>query len=228
MALLGRDARARRETGEILCEGEKLLLDALSRGVAPIAVLYAKGAALPALPPDTRLFETDADVVKSVSSQKTPQGILFTVPRPQVTGAVDLSAKHILLDRVQDPGNVGAVIRTAEAFGLGSVMLAGGCADPFGPKALRAAMGAALRHPIREVNADNLPPLALVALDARGEDIKEFPPGPCIAVIGSEGAGIQPSLLARCTRRLRIPMKGGAESLNAAVAAGIFMWVMSR
>jgi TrmH family RNA methyltransferase len=130
----------------------------------------------------------------------------------------------VLLDRMQDPGNVGAILRTAEAFSVDTVLLTLGCADPYGPKALRAAMGAALRQKIAFVEPDSLPPLPLVALDADGDDIRSWKPEPCIAVIGNEGEGIAPEFLRKCGKRLRIPMTGRVESLNAAVAAAVLMW----
>lgn len=228
LSRLSKDAAARRETGEILCEGLKLLTDALASGLEPLMVAHTPGLELPPLPNGVRIVCVPAGLIESVSAQKTPQGLLFTLKRPSAPETPDARGKHILLDRVQDPGNVGAVIRTAEAFSLASVMLTPGCADPFSPKALRGAMGAALRLPVYHTTPEDLPPLPLVALDLEGDDIREWTPGPCIAVIGSEGGGIAPELLSRCERKLKIPMTGQAESLNAAAAAAILMWEMNR
>ncbi|MCL2030184.1 MAG: RNA methyltransferase [Oscillospiraceae bacterium] len=228
MARLARDAAARRETGEILCEGEKLLRDALDTGLAPIAVLCTEGQRLPPLPEAVRIVTVPAAVLESVSALRSPPGVLFTARRPEPAAGIDPGGRHVLLDRMQDPGNVGTLFRTAEAFSVDTVLLTAGGADPYGPKALRAAMGAALRQKAAFVEPDELPPLPLVALDAGGEDIRGWTPGPCIAVIGNEGGGIAPELLARCTRRLRVPMTGKAESLNAAAAAAVLMWEMMK
>lgn len=223
-----KDTTARRDSGEIVCEGIKLLDDALVSGLSPLTVLHTPETELPPLPGGVRVVCVPPPLMESVSTLRTPQGLLFTLSRPAVTADVDSNGKHVLLDRVQDPGNVGAVIRTAEAFSLSSVMLTPGCADPYSPKALRGAMGAVLRMPIRPVDPVDLPDLPLVALDTEGSDIREWVPGPCIAVIGSEGGGIAPEILARCERRIRIPMTGRAESLNAAAAAIILMWEMTK
>jgi TrmH family RNA methyltransferase len=227
MARLARDASARREAGEILCEGDKLLRDALDTGLMPIAALFAEGRSLPPLPESVRAVTVPAAILESVSSLRSPPDVLFTMKRPEPVSQVSLTGRHILLDRMQDPGNVGAVLRTAEAFSVDTVLLTSGCADPYGPKTLRAAMGAALRQKLAFVEPDELPPLPLIALDAEGDDIREWKPEPCIAVIGNEGEGVAPELLRRCERRLRIPMTGQAESLNAAVAAAILMWELT-
>ena len=228
MARLARDAAARRETGEIVCEGDKLLRDALDTGSMPIAVLCAEGQDLPPLPESTRAAIVPLAILESVSALRSPPDVLFTIRRPEPVSEISLTGRHVLLDRMQDPGNVGAVLRTAEAFSVDTVLLTPGCADPYGPKALRAAMGAALRQKLAFAEADHLPPMPLIALDADGDDIRDWKPGPCVAVIGSEGGGIAPELMARCTRRLRIPMTGQAESLNAAVAAAVLMWEMTH
>ena len=228
MARLARDAAARRETGELLCEGEKLLRDALDTGFAPVAVLYADGQAVPPLPRGTRAVCVPPAILESVSALRSPPGVLFTLKHPEPAEAVSPDGRHILLDRMQDPGNVGAILRTAEAFSVDTVLLTPGCADPYGPKALRAAMGAALRQKVAFVEPDTLPAMPLVALDTDGDDIRDWKPGPCVAVIGSEGEGVSPDLLARCETRLRVPMTGKAESLNAAVAAAVLMWEMTH
>ena len=143
--------------------------------------------------------------MQSVSSMRTPQGVLFSLRLPQ-EGALRVQPGMLLLDRIQDPGNLGTILRTADAFDL-PVLLTNGCADPFSEKTVRASMGAVFRRP---------PQSAAQA---------SYPGGVCV-VIGSEGQGICPELLAASDRQIIIPMQPRCESLNAAVAAAIVLWQM--
>ncbi|HPR79524.1 MAG TPA: RNA methyltransferase, partial [Candidatus Limiplasma sp.] len=141
--------------------------------------------------------------------------------------------KVILLENVQDPGNVGTILRTADASGFQTCILTPGCADPFSPKALRATMGSVFRVPC--VQSDDAAQTVLTLKTAGyavlasvldGEDFYNRPklPQKVCVIIGNEGAGITPQTVAEATHRFRLPMRGGAESLNAAVAAAILMY----
>jgi len=137
------------------------------------------------------------------------------------------------LENVQDPGNVGTVLRTLDAAGFDGCVFTPGCADPYGPKTLRATMGSTFRVPMCTVPdaagaartlAENGYAVIGAALD--GEPFYErgkLPDKLCV-IIGNEGQGMTRETLANCTHRYRLPMRGGAESLNAAVAAAIFMY----
>ena len=144
--------------------------------------------------------------------------------------------KVLALEAVQDPGNVGTVLRTADAFGIDLVVLLDGCADLYAPKTVRAAMGAVFRQPAivmdREAfvsfcRGQNLP-LYGAALSSRAQDLRKLDLSRAAVVIGSEGQGLSRTMLDACDGELIIPMTGEAESLNAAVAAAIVMWEMQR
>ena len=166
---------------------------------------------------------------------KTPQGIAATVairPEPQtLTGS-----RIVALDGVQDPGNVGTILRTADAAGFDGALLSDACADLYGAKTLRATMGSVFRVPTRRTGdlADELAAMrgagyAVVATELGGADFyANCPHERCVLVIGSEGRGVSEAVRAVATHHLALPMRGGAESLNAAVAAGIMIYEMAR
>ena len=144
-----------------------------------------------------------------------------------------LGDKLVLMEQVQDPGNVGAILRTMDAAGFSGAVLTPGCADPYAPKALRATMGAIFRIPtlqaqsaVQAVQALKKEGYAVVAAELGGTDFFQRKPlgeKVCL-IIGNEGAGITKETLAAATHRYRLPMKGGAESLNAAAAAAIMIY----
>ena len=147
-----------------------------------------------------------------------------------------LAGRYVVLDGVQDPGNVGAVLRTADAFGCTGALLLPGCADPYGPKTLRAAMGAVFRLPLYAVGLEDLPrlladaglPLYGTALRHDTVDVRQRDLRRCALVIGSEGRGVSAEVLALCRETLRIPMSPHCESLNAAAAAAVLLWEAYR
>jgi TrmH family RNA methyltransferase len=170
----------------------------------------------------------------------TPQGILAVV-QPRTWTVADIPSGPILVvDGVQDPGNVGTLIRTAHALGASASLLLRGTADPMNPKALRAAMGATFRHPV--VQLDDAPfitwarqhgiTLWAAAADgtplARALDGKRIRTESIAVIVGNEGAGIRPQLNAVAAKRVAIPLARGAESLNVAVAAGILLYEVLR
>lgn len=212
--------------GEYICDGRKLLEDALRSGISPRCVLAAEGAVLPALPPGTRLVFVPEALIRAVSPSDSPQGVVFTCATPVQDDSVDPQGRYLLLDRVQDPRNVGSMLRTAEALGASGAWLTRGSADPFGPKAVRAGMGAVFRLPVRYVTPDAVRSsgLPLIASAAAGADVRGARRGPCVLAIGNEGAGLSDELLGMAAGTVSIPMPGGAESLNAAAAAAILMW----
>ena len=144
--------------------------------------------------------------------------------------------RYVVLDGVQDPGNVGAVLRTADAFGCTGALLLPGCADPYGPKTLRAAMGAVFRLPLYTVGLEDLPrlladaglPLYGAALRDDTEDARALALRRCAIAIGSEGRGLTEGVLALCDRTIKIPMSEHCESLNAAAAATVLLWEAAR
>lgn len=232
LRLLGRDKAYRRGQGLFLCDGEKLLSEALANG-AEIAEIYLRGAhggsALPKVP----VYALSEDVFDYASPLEHSPGPLFTVrTRPLPESA--RPDRVIVLENVQDPGNVGTVLRTAAAFGTELVVLLGECADPYNPKTVRAAMGALFRQRIWETEPAALGarlrewelPLLGAALRADSVDVKSVSLRRAAIAVGNEGRGLTDALLAMCDQKIILPMTPGSESLNAAVAASVLMWEM--
>lgn len=224
-------AAYRRETGEFLCDSPKLLQEALLWQAEITAVVTI--SPLPRLPEHIRQVQVPEDIMSSISPVKTPQGVLFTCRLPQAPLPRSLTGRrYVLLDGVQDPGNVGTVWRTADAFGAAGLFLLPGCAEPFAPKTVRATMGACFRLPVWEGTLDELTgrlarsavPLYATALRDDTEDIRSVPLGSAAVVIGSEGRGVSQPVLDACRATLKIPMRDRCESLNAAVAASVVLW----
>jgi TrmH family RNA methyltransferase len=223
---LGAGPAFRRSEGLYAADGRKLLEDALRSGVVPEQVILTEGAGVPELPPGTEVITVPGDVMDSLSLTETPQGVLFICRLP-VPPPPPEKGRWLLLDRIQDPGNTGSILRTAEAFGLDGVLLAPGCADPFSPKAVRASMGAIFRLPVLPYADAQCAPLQFIVTDMGGEPLSAFP-GDCIVVLGNEGDGVSPELRERADKVVSIPMKGKAESLGVAAAAAILCWEMSK
>lgn len=228
---LGRDKAYRREQGLFLCDGEKLLSEALANG-ADIAEIYLRGAKPAGNMPDVPVYSLSEDVFGYASPLEHSPGPLFTVRAKPLPESVR-PERVIVLENVQDPGNVGTVLRTLDAAGFDGCILTPGCADPFGPKALRATMGSVFRVPVcsvgntvETVQALNARGYATLAAALDGENFYRRAPLParlCV-LIGNEGAGLTKQAQDACTNRFRLPMRGGAESLNAAVAAAVMMY----
>lgn len=227
-----KERKGRQETGLFLVEGRKLVGEALGSDFPVAQLLVAEGYHgefdLPENVPVTALPE---HVLAAVCDTKTPQGIAAVVG---MRDAPMTGKRLVALDGVQDPGNVGTIIRTADAAGFDGVLLSGQCADVYSPKVLRATMGSLFHVPVR-VTGDL--PGALRALRAEGfrvlssqldgapfADAARACRGALCLVIGNEGNGVSEDVQAVADVKVRLPMRGRAESLNAAVAAGIMMY----
>ncbi|HEU5357482.1 MAG TPA: RNA methyltransferase [Gemmatimonadales bacterium] len=241
-----RKARERRALA--LAEGIRLVEEALAAGVAikgaaiaPALEGTARGQALKAaLTARSVPLEvvTDAELV-GLADTEHPQGVV-AVASPRVWSLADIHVTPghpvLVLDGVQDPGNVGTIARTALALGAAGLVALPGTADLLNPKALRGSMGALFRLPaVHAADAECLDWLtaggvALWVTDANGEDIRRIgpPTAPVALVLGNEGAGIRADLLAAGMRRVSIPIAQEAESLNVAVAAGILLHEVTR
>jgi len=228
------DRGVRREKGLMLAQGRKLLAEALQNGMTPLTLLYSGEA--PQLPPETRTFLVPEELLAWISPMKSAPELLFTLSVPEDQGKP--SGRILFAEELQDPGNVGTLLRTAAAFGFDGAVLAGAGADPWGPKALRAAMGATFRIKVWERPdtaealaelADSGIPLYSAALQGDTETVGKlrFPSSFALA-IGNEGHGLGTATLAASEKILRIPMAPGAESLNAAAAAAVLMWEVFR
>ncbi len=227
---------ARREAGLFSAEGPKLLEEAVKAGAAVHTVITAEGTQADC-PGNVRRVEVPPGLFKGLCDTQTPQGVLFLAEMPALSPPERLEGgRWLVLDGLQDPGNVGTIWRTADALGADGLILAGHCADPFSPKTVRATMGACFRLPVYEAETEALPgllkrsglPLYATALREDTVDIKTAQLDRCAVVIGSEGRGVSPELLRLSEKTLKIPMRKRCESLNAAAAAAIVLWEMGR
>lgn len=222
----------RQEAGQFLCDSPKLLQEACLWGAPIHTVLYTHGVPLPDLG-SAQVREVSESVMASVSPMETPQGVVFTcsMTPPPLLPRLE-RGRYLVLDGIQDPGNVGTILRTADAFDCRAVFLLPGCADLYSPKTLRAAMGAHFRSlffsctlaeaAARFREADI--PLYAAALGEHTSDVRRADLTSAALVVGSEGRGVSPQTLAACAGTLQIPMTARCESLNAAVAAAILLW----
>ena len=231
--------KQRAAAGLFFAEGPKLCLE-LARGCRA-AELYATAPALAHTPALAGLgpavVEITQPVAEKLAGTRSTQGVfaLFETPATDPAPLLATARRILALEAVQDPGNVGTLLRSAAAFGFDAVLLGPGCAAPFSAKVLRASMGAAGRLPLG-VCADL--PAALGALRGRGVAClaaalykarpldavgTQFPGGVCV-VIGSEGQGLSDAAIAACSAAVRIPMTDRVESLNAGVAGSILLW----
>ena len=215
-----------RKQVEELIRSERLDLVAIATSDEALASRYAESVETLYLP---------EKLLHGISSTVHDQGVVALLERP--SWQLDPSSIErgiVVLDRVQDPGNVGTLVRLAVAFGCDAVVTITGSADPYSPKALRASAGTALTIPIAAATSDEAVSLSesagLSLLAADGEAREVLPcslPSRFSLVLGSEGQGVDPHLLSRC-RRIRIPISPEAESLNVAAAAAILLYELGR
>jgi len=235
---LAQDGAAYRKLGQVWIEGDHLCaaLRARSRPAAQ-AVITDEGWDIDADLRELAGWAAKITLVppalfKSLSSLESPARIGFVVDLPAET-ALDTQAASVVLDRVQDAGNVGSILRSAAAFGVAQVLALKGTAALWSPKVLRAGMGAhfALRL-VEGLDADALQALQvpLVATSSHAEAALPSAtlPRPCAWVLGHEGQGVAPALLQRCALTVRIPQPGGEESLNVAAAAAVCLYESVR
>lgn len=242
--LLG-DAKQRRESGLFVLEGARLCEEA-ARYADVRTVLYTERSArqypqiLEALrKTGAETTELSDSLANYIADTENPQGVFCVCRMPQNTmPPIDPQGRYLALENVRDPGNLGTIIRTAEAFGLDALLLSEGCCDVYNPKVLRGSMGGVLRLPIAAVgelpqaiaswNAQGLRTLACVA-DRTAQSVTSAQLGKgCVCLIGNEANGLTAEAQAASTARVTIPMGGRAESLNAAVAACIVLWELNR
>jgi RNA methyltransferase, TrmH family len=242
-----RKARERRSL--VVLEGRRLVEDALAGGARIEALLLAADADAEALGARAQAAGIDMQSVprrdfETVADTETPGGVIAVAQwEPLALDALPAPgprAVALVLDAVQDPGNVGTMIRTAHALGAWCTIALDGTADPRNPKVLRGAMGSHFRHPVAEASFDELATFVavrrcdvrLAAAAGASLPVGTAPggtaPGPIALVVGSEGAGVREAWQGVPHRRVAIPMRAGAESLNAAVAAGILLFELLR
>ena len=233
-------AKYRAEKSSFVIEGIRTIEDALLNGISFTQLFFTNEAEhkfsdyiKKFVPNSNEVYILSESIMAYVSDTKTPQGVIAVAKMPQNTFNVNRNGKYIALENLQDPANLGAVTRTAEALGISGIFVSSNSCDVYSPKVLRASMGTVLRMPIcvcdnllSELKKNNLVTYACV-VHGEAESLGSFKfENGSVAVIGNEGNGLSEEMINGCDRRITIKMNGNAESLNAAVAASIVMWEM--
>ena len=231
--------RARKNRDLVLVEGPKLLEEAIRSNISLRVVAGDDRAASAVLPVKAPFIRFSPALMKSLSDVETHQGLLALVERPRfsLTWLAADDAFILILNGLQDPGNVGTLFRTAEAAGVTGILLTRGCADPMSAKALRASAGSAFRVPhVTDLSVDELlallpPPIRLAAAVATPGALSVFETSftrPVAVALGAEGSGLDARLEANASMRIRIPFAAEVESLNVAAAGAVILFEMAR
>jgi len=239
--------KAREESGQFLAEGLKIVTEAVDQGRAPRILLHsAEAAAHPLLrraaeatqAAGGEVIEVSHDILTKISRRENAQTVLAVFDQAFValTALQPASALcWVALQAVRDPGNLGTVIRTADAAGCGGVILVGDCCDPYSVEAVRATMGSIFAVPIAKAGVDEFiawragwpgsvaGTLLTATTDFRAADYR----APTLVLMGNEQAGLPPELAAICDVTVKIPMRGRADSLNLAVATGVMIYAVT-
>ena len=235
--------KERKEKNLFVLEGVRLCYDGVRSGVF-IKDVFCTKECMEKFPNEIEALRLSSenfyfvtkDIVKSISDTVNPQGIICTVKKENHTFKYEKGKKYIALDTVQNPDNLGAISRTAEALGIDGIIIYGGC-DIYNPKAQRASMGSLLRMKIKMTDSleDEIAELKKIGIksyatvpDSNAKSITDvdFSKG-AMCIIGNEGNGIRPEILSLCDK-ITIKMQGRAESFNASVAASIVMWELMK
>ena len=225
--------KAREEAGVFAADGTKLLEEAVKYYSGLDTVILSDGVEAE-VPGHVRIIRVPGDVMESISPMQSPQGALFLCRFPEEKNFVPVPGM-LLLDGIQDPGNLGTILRTADALDI-PVGLLEGCADPYSHKVVRASMGAVFRRDVLRSDWQTVKAactsagisIGVTALSPRAKDLRQSDLKNMAVVIGSEGQGVRKEILDNADAELIIPMNPHCESLNAAVAATIVMWQMKQ
>lgn len=232
-----KERSARREMGLHLIEGERLVFDAINSAIRPETIIIEDGRQelneqISALGLSYTLVSRQ--VLEAICDTPSPQGICASVYTPNTSPPESYpSGMMVALDALQDPGNLGTILRTADAMGAAGLLLGEGCTDVYSPKAMRAAMGSTYHLPIyrgelkKELTRLQEQGYKLVCGHLRGEERIPDVGQNCVLVIGNEGNGVSDDIAELC-ELCRLPMYGRAESLNASVAASILIYELAK
>jgi TrmH family RNA methyltransferase len=237
--------KSRAESGLFLAEGAKLVLDALSVGWVPQMIVALEPAGgeggVAALAAKVRaaggdVVWTNGAVMEKLARRENPQTVLGVFEQRLAPLSAFTGGTVIALEAPRDPGNIGTVIRTADAAGAAGVILVGPSADPFGVETVRATMGSIFHVPLAKADhaafggfLDRWTGAVIGTHLSATEDIRTLRPAePQILLMGTEQAGLTEALAARCTRLVKIPMAGQADSLNLAVATAVALYELRR
>jgi RNA methyltransferase, TrmH family len=241
--------KVRRETGLFVAEGASVLMTARDAGWRPRMLVFLAGSAASGIPRElvrwadgagAECLEVSEAVLAKLAAKDNPQTMLGVfeqrwMPEP-APDAVAKDAVWVALEGVRDPGNLGTIIRTADAVGAGGVMLVGTCCDPYAREAVRATMGSIFNMPLARASPEHF---SAWAGKWRGDIVgthleasEDFRSGryrtPTLLVMGSEGPGLSPEIARVCTRLVKIPMAGRLDSLNLAVATALMLYEIRR
>jgi TrmH family RNA methyltransferase len=242
-----REARARKEAGLCVAEGPKLAQEALAAGAALCEFLVTPGflaqpgqaGLLAALrQAGARGSLVPEGLFAKVSDAESPQGIMLSLEQPRLSPGWALGGLMLAAHELQDPGNLGTLLRSARACGVAHAFLSPGCADAFSPKALRAGAGAqfgmqvhsdeALESLVERCQAQSIPGLALVVKGDTGHAELKLGAQGALVLVGSEGRGLPERLSEKCSYRVKISYPGPVESLNAGVAGSVLLFEMIK
>ena len=225
--------KEREKAGLFAADGTKLLAEAVRYYPGLETVILSEGVEAE-VPAHVRTVRVPEDVMASISPMETPQGALFLCRLPE-KAAFQPKPGMLLLDGIQDPGNIGTILRTADALEVPVVLLEG-CADPYSHKVVRSSMGAVFRTPVTQSSWAQVQsackeagiPIGVTALSDWAKDLRKANLSQMAVVIGSEGRGVRQEILEAADAELIIPMNPRCESLNAAIAASIVMWELTQ
>ncbi|MDR2834210.1 MAG: RNA methyltransferase [Streptococcaceae bacterium] len=233
--------KGRKQTQEYMVEGFHLIEEAKKADVSFQSVIFTKKAQtnwsdfLTNIPDEQKILVSD-EVMEAISTLPSPQGILAVVKNEKKTLPNYYSGKWLLLDNVQDPGNVGTMIRSADAAGFTGVIIGEGTADIYSPKVLRSMQGSNFHIPIYQADlqvvieemSHGTITVYGTQLNEEAQNLRDVPKNDNVAIImGNEGVGVNPKLLSLTDKDIYIEMRGQVESLNVSVAAGIIMFHFS-
>ena len=234
-----KEKKNRDKTGLFLLHGKKLLEEAALSGIK-LRYVFSTEKNLPAAEaacaacPSAELFTVSEPVFDKLTDEQSPEGICAAAEKPAFTHKIQPGTFVLVCDRLSDPGNAGSVLRSARAFGAGTVVFSADCADIYSPKVLRGAMGAAFAHniitgadtvkTIKELKENGFEVYAAALHTDAVPLCKAELSGSCAVVIGNEGRGLSADVISACGKALYIEMEPECESLNAATAASVIMY----
>ncbi|SER90359.1 TrmH family RNA methyltransferase [Salipaludibacillus aurantiacus] len=225
--------KERDKSGLFLIEGKHLIEEALKSQLNIKDLVIQEGRQMPEewnVKELTKVYVTDR-VMKELAETETPQGIVAVCEQPEKENLPLDDGKYLFIDAVQDPGNLGAMIRTADAAGMSGVVLGQGTADPYNGKVIRSTQGSLFHLPIQKMNLEEAVEickenkLPVFGTSLKGSTYTAIQPQKKFAlIVGNEGSGVNPGLLEQTDQNLYIPIFGEAESLNVAIATGILLY----
>jgi TrmH family RNA methyltransferase len=245
---LAKSRKARGQAGQFVLEGCRLVADAMQHGAHMTHLFLTQEAAdrygdtmLPLVPAGCTVLLLSEELSRYMAETEHPQGVFAICNLPEQAAWDDFLRQgrcYAVLHRLQDPGNAGMILRTADALGIAGVIFCESC-DVYSPKVVRATMGSLFRVPVLVAGdpaqvfsafAQHHVESCAAVVQGQAEQVGQcaYPAEKCAIWIGNEGNGLPEDVVQRCERRLTIPMQGTIESLNAAMAAGILMWEMTK